>query len=528
MFRRLVLFLLVCALPAQVLHAEQQDIELAKRGVVRIVLAERGNPEPLGFGTGFAISNRKIVTNWHVIEAIRNPRLRGRLGIFIVPSEGDDTAQVKLLKADPRRDLALLQTPEKFTLPRLTILDQSDVLGKEVVAIGYPITNDMALAGNINALLKRLLSSTPPVPTDGKIGSKQVNAAGYDVWSHSATISPGNSGGPLVDACGRVVGVNTFISSPDLPGQLNYSVTTAELLEFLGEYRNEATSISAFPCRPRAQVNAAREAYLEEELAEASQRKASYEASRTRLIEEAEAGVSSQKTGLVLVAVVLMAAGLGAGAYAATQAQAGGARGSRKRGRARRKKGTGGGNSTAMIAGGGGVVAIAAGLVTLALLPSEQDAKDAVDTELEQLEADFAAGPGGLREGNLRCVLNEELSVIRGAPDREVTFEYRDEGCHGETQYASKDGAWARVFVPREDNKARVAVIDPALGEYRNEIFMLGRGEWAQVREQQMESPAPSCGAQSGPETVARIQNPVLDMLPEEPNEEWIYTCSNE
>ncbi len=531
MFRRLVFILLFCALWPQAVQAEQQDIELAKRGVVRIVVVERGRGEPIGFGTGFAISNRKIVTNWHVIEAVRDRRYQRGVAVYVVPSEGDDPAPVRVLKVDRDRDLALLQTPDSLALPRLTLLDQSDIAGQEVVAIGYPISNDLALVDNVGALLRRLQRSTPPVPTDGRIGSRQVFKSRVEVWSHSATISPGNSGGPLVDDCGRVGGVNTFISSPDLPGQLNYSVTMSEVFEFLGTYRNEDTAISSFACRPRAEIEAARAQYLEEELAEASLRKANFEASQTRLIEEAETSASSQKTGLILLAIVLVLAGFGAGAYAVTQAQGGGAggkRAGRRRGRKRRGKGGAGGNSTVLLAGAGGAIAVAAGLVTLAFIPGEGDARDAIAPELEKLKTDFAAGPNALREGPLRCSLNEDLSVIRGAPEREVTFEYRDEGCHGSTQYASQDGAWARVFVPREDNKARLAIIDPALREYRNEIFMLGRAQWAEVRERQMESSAPSCGAQSGPETVARLQNPVLDMLPEEPNEEWIYTCSNE
>lgn len=532
MVRGLVLFLLLNALWPQALHAEQQDIELAKRGVVRIVVVERGRGEPIGFGTGFAISNRKIVTNAHVIEAVRDPNYRRGVAVYVVPSEGDDPAPVRVLKADRDRDLALLQTPETLLLPRLTLLDQSDIAGQEVVALGYPISNDLALVDNVQALLRRIQRSTPPVLTDGRIGSKEIFRSRVDVWSHTATISPGNSGGPLVDDCGRVVGVNTFISSPDFPGQLNYSVTTSEVFDFLGSYRNEDTAISSFPCRPRAQIKAAREQYLKEELAEASTRKASFEANQTRLIEEAEGSASSQRTGLILLAIVLVVAGFGAGAFAVAQAQGGApTRRGGRRGRKRRGKGAGGaggGNPTVVLAGGIGAVAVVAGLVTLAFIPGESEARDAIAPELEKLQAEFAGGPNSLREGPLRCTLNEDLSVIRGAPDREVTFEYRDEGCHGSTQYANRDGAWARVFVPREDNKARLAVIDPTLREYRNEIFMLGRTQWAEVRKQQMESSAPSCGAQSGPETVARIQNPVLDMLPEEPNEEWIYTCTNE
>ena len=69
----------------------------------------------------------------------------------------------------------------------------------------------------------------------GAVTVVQTFPTGSEIIIHSADISPGNSGGPLVDSCGRVVGVNTFVN-PDQQGtlrRLNFALHARELERFL-------------------------------------------------------------------------------------------------------------------------------------------------------------------------------------------------------------------------------------------------------------------------------------------------------
>ena len=86
--------------------------------------------------------------------------------------------------------------------------------------------------------------------TDGRINAIQDSPAGLKIMPHSAAISGGNSGGPLVDACGRVVGVNTFITTDrEQTAHVNYAQKVDPVIAFV---RNNGAAVSevAGPCTP--------------------------------------------------------------------------------------------------------------------------------------------------------------------------------------------------------------------------------------------------------------------------------------
>ena len=137
-----------------------------------------------GGGAGILWAPDLIVTNAHVARA-----LRVRVGLA-----DDRHVEAHLVGADRRADLALLRMPRSGVAP--AALADSDALrvGDLVVALGHPLGLRRTLtAGVVHALT--------PAPPGGRR------------WIHAdVRLAPGNSGGPLADTTGRVVGINTMIA----------------------------------------------------------------------------------------------------------------------------------------------------------------------------------------------------------------------------------------------------------------------------------------------------------------------------
>jgi S1-C subfamily serine protease len=150
-----------------------------------------------GAGSGFVLdSDGHILTNYHVIEGAQS----------IEVSFGDETVlPAKLVGADPRNDLAVLQVenaPPGLLVP--VELGQSANLqvGQRAIAIGNPFGQfSRTLTTGVISALDRTLQSRDGREISGII---QTDAA----------INRGNSGGPLLDSAGRVIGINTAIFSP--------------------------------------------------------------------------------------------------------------------------------------------------------------------------------------------------------------------------------------------------------------------------------------------------------------------------
>lgn len=144
-----------------------------------------------GLGSGFIISaNGQIVTNHHVVA--------GAQSVEVTLSDGTKyTAEV--LGSDPATDIALLSIKADVDLPFVSFgASETMRVGDEVVAVGNPFG----------------LSSTV---TSGIISAKSrdINAGPYDEFIQTdAAINRGNSGGPLFNNAGEVIGVNTAILSP--------------------------------------------------------------------------------------------------------------------------------------------------------------------------------------------------------------------------------------------------------------------------------------------------------------------------
>jgi S1-C subfamily serine protease len=83
-----------------------------------------------------------------------------------------------------------------------------------------------------------------PLFTSGDVNTVQPQASGVSLIIHTADISPGSSGGPLVDQCGVVVGVNTFVMGPgdSAEGRRLYALSSDTLRKFLDSSRQRYTT----------------------------------------------------------------------------------------------------------------------------------------------------------------------------------------------------------------------------------------------------------------------------------------------
>ncbi len=144
-------------------------------------------------GSGFIISPEGfILTNSHVAF--------GRQALIVTLDDGT-TAVARLVAADPIFDVAVLQVPKpaKGTLPTLTLGDSDEVrVGQDVLAIGNPLGLDQTLTHGIVSAVNRVLPVTFFSQAEPMI---QIDTP----------INHGNSGGPLIDRCGEVVGMTTAI-----------------------------------------------------------------------------------------------------------------------------------------------------------------------------------------------------------------------------------------------------------------------------------------------------------------------------
>lgn len=192
---------------------EQQALEAARK-------AEEEKQPKQWTGTGFALNNGYIVTNHHVIEDAQDISIQGVKG-------ATTKYKAKVIASDRNNDLAILKIDDsKFdgfgTIPYKVSTRIVDV-GEDVFVLGYPLTQYM---GEEIKLTNGIISSRTGY--QGDVSSYQI----------SAPIQPGNSGAPLFDSKGDIIGIiNAGISQADNVG---YAVKTPYLNTLLSTTLNEA------------------------------------------------------------------------------------------------------------------------------------------------------------------------------------------------------------------------------------------------------------------------------------------------
>jgi S1-C subfamily serine protease len=203
--------------------ARSQAIRSAGRSVVKVTTqsqsCQRGQE-----GTGWVLSPGRIVTNAHVVAGADEVRVQG----------GDQVLRARVVVFDSRRDLAVLSVPG-LLLPPLPLGGELK-RGDSAAVPGYPLDGPY-----------RVVSARVRAQLDARgldiYGRERVVR---EIYSLAATVQPGNSGGPLLDTNGQVVGVIFAKSLED--DSTGYALTLAEAKPVLDEAAAAGAEVDTGAC----------------------------------------------------------------------------------------------------------------------------------------------------------------------------------------------------------------------------------------------------------------------------------------
>lgn len=149
-------------------------------------------------GSGFVVSNAgHVLTNDHVVGR------RAAASPMITFHDGT-TAQAELIGRDPEADIAVLQVEHPGAKPVVLGDSEAVAVGDPVLAFGSPLAlSNTVTSGIVSAVDRTVRAEEQPGEPERYYAAIQTDAA----------VNQGNSGGPLVDAAGRVIGINSVIKS---------------------------------------------------------------------------------------------------------------------------------------------------------------------------------------------------------------------------------------------------------------------------------------------------------------------------
>jgi S1-C subfamily serine protease len=208
--------------------SDRDLVERLERATVMVLVPQSRS----GLGSGFFVGPNLILTNRHVVENAQDRK------VLIVSRALQTVRQGSVVRVTMKdgvggADFALIRLDEGTGPGYLGFTGTVRKLDG-VVAVGYPgltVTGDR----NFQRLLRGDIAAAPDLNfTAGSVQAIQDGTNGLQHVLHTAQISGGNSGGPLVDRCGRVVGVNTFIRvDTEQSARANFALHARAAIAFL-------------------------------------------------------------------------------------------------------------------------------------------------------------------------------------------------------------------------------------------------------------------------------------------------------
>ncbi|MBI1250441.1 MAG: trypsin-like serine protease [Alphaproteobacteria bacterium] len=495
--------------------AAAQSVDLAEASAVRVALIAdtfRGR-YLVGTGSGFVVAPNLVVTNAHVVAPQR--QYQG-ITIAVVPPQGSGLRTARIVRYSPTNDLALLRFDGESP-PALSISQIAPRAGDAIVALGYPDMDD------IDRPAVELVRPTAPSRSSGSIASLRDRAPTGDpipTINHEAVISSGSSGGPLLDQCGRVIGVNTWHARgrDTLEGR-GVATRAEQLVQFLSD-AGVPPSVTDRRCLSAVEVaQAERDAAV-----------AAAQAQNRALEAKLERAESLMRTTLIAVAaggaalIALIGGGLGylllrrrprspppSEPHAQTPYE--------QTPRARPP------SRMTLVIGGAALAAI---LVVLAII-----------FVLGPLRSPPEAPPAlGARDAGVQtCAVDRSQTQTEDAVD-DTSFSIDANACvNGRTQYAADNaGVLRRILLSPQQQTLDVLSFNPRSGDFRRERYALDKSTLPQATEAADDAPAPSgcaphADARSRAETarqVARRNAALSAFVQGEPQERVVWRCRRE
>jgi len=156
-----------------------------------------------GSGTSFYLKDKNVfVTNYHVVSNYKKVSLQDKNGMRYLAT---------VVVVNPHEDVAFLRTEEKFDIPQLDLYDDASLKqGDKVFVAGYPF-------------------GMPFTVTEGVISAPSQLMDGRKFIQTDAAVNPGNSGGPMINGAGKIIGITT--SKFNNADNMGFAVPISTLVE---------------------------------------------------------------------------------------------------------------------------------------------------------------------------------------------------------------------------------------------------------------------------------------------------------